>query len=183
MQRRRMEGEEQELVEVRAVRKAHTEQPGSLLSQDLRGARQGERGWEEQRRRRRQGGANKGSSTIKADGGVAAPVSVFISGTSPNCNEDGVKEKLLQCAAAVPVEQGLEGGVKLVILKVEHIPIKIPYGEERRSRCWKVTLAPEFAGHMAKGEAYPAAWGWRKWRMGPQVSQAIWGGETVDVGA
>ena len=147
-----MGGEEVELLEARAVRNAHTELPGSMLSQGLRdtrqeqGSRGGERGWEEQRRRRRQGGVSKGSSTVEADGGVAAPVSVFISGTSPNCSKDGVKEKLLQCAAAVPVEQGLEGGVKLVILKVEHIPIKIPYGEERRSRCWKVTVAPE-CGH------------------------------------
>ena len=60
---------------------------------------------------------------------------------------------------------------ELVVLKVEHIPIKIPQGEERRSKCWKVTVGPEFVEHMAKDEAYPAAWGWRKWSRGPRVLQ------------
>ena len=115
-----------------------------------------------------------------ADGGEAAPVSVFISGTSPRCSEEEVKEKLVQCAAALPLEQGQEGRVNLVVLKVEEIPIRIPNGKARRSRCWKVTVSPEFGAHMAKGEAYPAAWGWRKWMRGPQGSQ---GRGALDAGA
>ena len=68
----------------------------------------------------------------------------------------------------------------MVVLKVEEIPIRIPNGEARRSRCWKVTVPPEFGVHMAKGEAYPAAWCWRKWNRGPQGSQ---GRGALDAGA
>ena len=129
----------------------------------------------------------------EAEGGIAAPVSVFISGTSPNCTEDIVKEKLEQCATVMAVND--ESGSKLKVLKVEHIPIQIPNGEERRSRCWKVTVSPECAEHMAKDEAYPAAWGWRKWNRGPRsleqgsrtlelrTSQGHGGSQVLNVGA
>ena len=86
----------------------------------------------------------------------------------------------MECAAAIARDSGHENVKELVVLKVEHIPIKIPQGEERRSRCWKVTVGPEYSEHMAKDEAYPAAWGWRKWNRGPRASP---GTETIDVGA
>ena len=91
-----------------------------------------------------------------------------------------MKVKLLECAAAMSNEEGSGEVKELVILKVEHIPIKIPEGEERRSRCWKVSVEPEFAEHMAKAEAYPESWGWRKWNRGPRAAQGM---NTVDVGA
>ena len=144
-------------------REAHPAAAGSALSQDLQGFRNTDGEWQVPRRKK-QGVIRKGNSAVQAEGGVAAPVSVFISGTSPNCTEDIVKEKLVQCATAMSEESGS----KLVVLKVEHIPIKIPQGEERRSRCWKVTVSPECAEHMTKDEAYPAAWGWRKWNRGPR---------------
>ena len=73
---------------------------------------------------------------------------------------------------------------ELLCIQVEEILIKIPQGEERRSRCWKVTVEPQFAEHMMSPEAYPAAWGWRKWQRGPrQASQAQGRDEEVDVGA
>ena len=161
------------------MRHAHPAVQGSALSQDLQALRHEENGWQKPRKRR-QGGIRKGSSAVQADGGISAPVLIFISGTNPNCTEEKVKEKLVECAAAIAKDPGQENVKELVVLKVEHIPIKIPQGEERRSRCWKVTLGPEFADHMARDEAYPAAWGWRKWNRGPRASQ---GTETTDVGA
>ena len=76
-----------------------------------------------------------------------------------------MKEKLILCAAALGDQELV--GVALEILKVVHIPLKIPQGEVPRSRCWKVTVPPQFADHMVKSEAYPASWGWRKWNRGP----------------
>ena len=161
-----------EIENARYVREAHPAAAGSALSQDLQGFRNrdGEGGWQVQRQRK-QGSIRKGNSAVQAEGGIAAPVSVFISGTSPNCTEEIVKEKLRECAAAMSAGQDQENAKELVVLRVEHIPIKIPQGEERRSRCWKVTVSPECAGHMAKDESYPAAWGWRKWNKGPRASE------------
>ena len=119
----------------------------------------------EVKRRRKQRVIQKGSSTIEADGGVKAPFSVFLSVTSTNCTEETVKEKLILCASALGEQ--VQEGVALEILKVVHIPLNIPQGEVPRSRCWKVTVPCQFADHMVKNEAYPAAWGWRKWNWGP----------------
>ena len=161
-----------EIENARSVREAHPATAGSALSQDLQGFRNsdGEDGWQVPRKKK-QGSIRKGNSAVQAEGGIAAPVSVFISGTSPNCTEEIVKEKLLECATAMSSGQGQENAKELVVLRVEHIPIKIPQGEERRSRCWKVTVSPECSEHMAKDEAYPAAWGWRKWNRGPRASE------------
>ena len=158
-------------------REAHPAAAGSALSQDLQGFRYTENEWQ-MPRRKKQGNIRKGNSAVQAEGGIAAPVSVFISGTSPNCTDEIVKEKLMQCATAMSANQ--ESGSKLIVLKVEHIPIKIPQGEERRSRCWKVTVSPECAEHMAKDEAYPAAWGWRKWNRGPKSLEQ--GSRTLELG-
>ena len=157
-----------EIEQARFSREAHPAATGSALSQDLRGFRtnNGEYGEWQAPRKKKQVNIRKGNSTVQAEGGIAAPVSVFISRTSPNCTEDTVKEKLEQCATAMAADD--ESGSKLKGLKVEQILIKIPEGEERRSRCWKVTVSPECAEHMYKDEAYPAAWGWRKWNRGPR---------------
>ena len=188
-QRRQNLENEVQLAQVR--RQAHAQVQGSELSQDLRALKQF--GWQEPRRKR-QGGIRKGSSAVQAEGGIAAPVSVFISRTSPNCTEDTVKEKLEQCATAMAATDD-ESGSKLKVLKVEQIRIQIPDGEERRSRCWKVTVSPECAEHMSKDEAYPAAWGWRKWNRGPRSleqgsktlelrpSQGHGGSQVLNVGA
>ena len=133
-------------------------------------------------RRKRTGAVQKGSGAVEAEGGVKAPISVFVSGTAPSTTEDIVREKLLLCAAKVK-DDG-EGEVELLIQKVEHIAIKIPTGETPRSRCWKVTVAPEFADHMLKSSAYPASWGWRRWNRGPaQRSHSQQGARVVDGGA
>ena len=68
-----------------------------------------------------------------------------------------------------------EEGVQLEIASIEHIVIKIPQGEVPRSKCWKVTVPAKFREHMARGEAYPAVWRWRKWSRGPLQYKA--GGE------
>ena len=79
-----------------------------------------------------------------------------------------VKEnKQEQGAAAARAKQPESEMKELEKMKVEEIVLKILQGEERRSRCWKVTVLPEFAEHMMTTEAYPAAWGFRKWQRGP----------------
>ena len=156
------------------------EKPASALSQSLAAIRRdsGEvkergvsrnaeqtRGFTLVQRRRKQGAAQKGSSAVEAEGGLRAPFSIFLSGTSPNTTEKIVKDKLELCAAE-------EKEAVLDILKVEHIPLrKIPPGEPLRSRCWKVTVAADWAEHMMTSAAYPAAWGWRKWNRGPGPSR------------
>ena len=85
--------------------------------------------------------------------------------------------------AAKAVDEGNEQE-ELQVLKVEQILIKIPEGEERRSRCWKVTVAPQFSAQMMKPESYPSVWGWRKWHKSrPQSSQGSQGERTDNVGA
>ena len=118
------------------------------------------------KRRRR---FKQGSSKVEADGGEKPPFSVFLSGTHPSTTEEVVKEKLTQCASAVSVVEGEANQLK--ILKVEHIPLKIPQGEVPRSKCWKVQVEPSWAEHMMSSEAYPAAWGWRKWQPGGKRSE------------
>ena len=158
-------------------------QPMSALSQSLakeriestgrkrEGQGRQEPPFTEVRRRKKQGALQKGSSTIEAEGGMKPPVSVFLSGTSTDCTEEVVREKLILCAAAIGDQN--QAGVALEILKIEHIPLKIPQGEVQRCRCWKVTVPPQFAEHMEKSAAYPAVWGWRKWNRGPQVKQGV----------
>jgi hypothetical protein len=158
----------QEVERARSIRARHPEPPGSAMSQGLqRTSEEGGEGYElvQRRQLKRRSVLNKGSATVEAEGGEQAPYSVFLSGTSPTCTKDLVSEKLLLCAAAVGGEQ--EEGVKLEISSIEHITIKIPHGEAPRSKCWKVTVPPRFAEHMAKSEAYPAAWRWRRWSRGP----------------
>ena len=58
--------------------------------------------------------------------------------------------------------------VRLEVLSVVEVKLKIPPGETPRHRCWKVTVPPEYSAHMAKAEAYPSAWSWRKWNNGPR---------------
>ena len=83
-----------------------------------------------------------------------------------------MKEKLSACYAALSSDVDNEvPRAELEVLKVELIPLNIPEGETPRSKCWKVTVAPEFAAHMARGEAYPQAWSWRKWHPGPRTPQ------------
>ena len=128
----------------------------------------------------------KGASTVEAEAGKEAPFSVFISGTSPACNEEQVKAKLVECVSAAKADDEESGKEKqeLQVLKVEQILIKIPDGEERRSRCWKVTVAPQFSAQMMKPESYPSVWGWRKWHNSrPQTSQGSQGERTDNVGA
>ena len=127
----------------------------------------------------------KGASSIEAEAGDAAPFSVFISGTSPACDEEKVKTKLIECARASKAEEG-SGNEKpeLEVMKVEQILVKIPGGEERRSRCWKVTVAPQFAEQMMKPESYPSVWGWRKWHRGrPQSPPGLQRERIDNVGA
>ena len=127
----------------------------------------------------------KGASSIEAEAGNAAPFSVFISRTSPACDEETVKAKLIECARASKAGEG-SGTEKpeLEVMKVEQILVKIPEGEERRSRCWKVTVAPQFAEQMMKAESYPSVWGWRKWHRGrPQSPPGLQGERTDNVGA
>ena len=146
----------------------------SALSQSLAEARRSSEEVERQQeapftvvqRRRKAGVLQKGTSVVQAKGGVQAPFSVFVSGTSPDSTVEEVKEKLILCAASVGGEH--EQGIQLEILKVEHIPLKIPQGETPRSRCWKVSVSPQFAGHMGSSAAYPSSWGWRRWNRGPQ---------------
>ena len=159
--RPRVESSE-ELRNANAIRASHAAPPNSALSQSLAAFGNG---FVEVQRRRRGGAIKKGSSQVEAEGGEKPPVSVFISGTHTSTTEEVVKEKLAQCAAAVQV--GKDEVKELKILKVVHIPLKIPAGELPRSRCWKVQVEPEWAEHMASSEAYPAAWGWRKWQPGP----------------
>ena len=156
-------GSQDEVLHAVATRAAHTASEGSALSQDLAQ----ERNFQQVVRKRKGSGVKKGSSQVQADGAEAAPFSVFISGTSPACKVETVKEKLVQCAAAVNAKKSESERKELEILKVDEILLKIPQGEERRSRCWKVTVQPEFAEHMMTSEAYPAAWGFRKWQRGP----------------
>ena len=169
------QGRQQELEQARSIRDTHPDPLGSAMSRSLQSTgttREGSReGYEMvQRRRLKRSVLNKGSAAVEAEGGVQAPYSVFLSGTSPSCTSDQVREKLLLCAASVGGDQ--EEGVQLEITSIEHIAIKIPHGEAPRSKCWKVTLPPRFAEHMAKSEAYPAAWRWMRWSRGPLQSRA-----------
>jgi outer membrane murein-binding lipoprotein Lpp len=159
----------QELEQARLARVRYQEAPGSDLSQGLAQAREESEGRFQvvQFRRSKKSVLNKGSSQVVAEGGEQAPCSVFLSGTSPTCTADQVREKLLLCAAALGGDQ--QQGVALEISSIDHIPIKIPQGETPRSKCWKVTVHPRFAEHMAQSQAYPAAWGWRRWSRGPSV--------------
>ena len=158
-----------EVLQAQESRNAHPSPAGSLLSQDLASlaARTGDEGFVEvprrNERRRRGGPVKQGSSQVEADGGEKPPFSVFLSGTHTATTEEVVKEKLTQCASAVGKGEANE----LKILKVEHIPLKIPDGEVPRSKCWKVQVESSWADHMMSSEAYPAAWGWRKWHPGP----------------
>jgi phenylpyruvate tautomerase PptA (4-oxalocrotonate tautomerase family) len=169
----------QEVRQSVTARTAHPAPLGSALSQDLaqlaEAAGRSGHGREESytvvRRKKRAGVVQKGSSAVEAEGGVRAPFSVFLSGTSPATTEEIVKEKLLLCASQSG--GGENGGAeKLEILKVEHIPLKIPSGETPRSRCWKVTVAPQGAEYMQTSAAYPASWGWRRWNRGSQSLQS-----------
>ena len=155
-----------EVLQAQEIRQAHTSPPGSSLSQDLSSLAAGAAGGFVQVKRRKKGGApQKGSSKVEAEGGEKPPFSVFLSGTHPSTTAEVVKEKLAQCATAITVEG--EEPKELKILKVEHIPLKIPNGEVPRSRCWKVQVEPEWEAHMMSSAAYPAAWCWRKWHPGP----------------
>ena len=173
------------------ARNTHPAPSGSALSQDLaelaaRGSQQpqSDEFTEVQRRKRKGSSVLKGSSSIHAEGGVKPPFSVFVSRTSPSTTEEIVKDKLMQCQEAMTLEEGETRG-KLDILSVVPIKLKIPDGEEARSKCWKVTVAPECAPHMAKAEAYPTNWGWRKWNYGPRVATQAQAQErnTTDGGA
>ena len=160
-----------EVLQAAESRNAHPSPPGSVLSQDLASlaARGGSQDFVQVQRRRRGGQIQRGSAQVNAEGGEKAPFSVFLSGTHPSTTEEVVKEKLTECAAAV--SSGDEDAKEFKILKVEHIPLNIPSGEVPRSRCWKVQVEPAWAEHMMKSEAYPAAWGWRKWHTGPRRGQ------------
>ena len=181
----------QEVERARSIRARHPEPPGSVMSQGLQRTRQeGGEGYElvQRRQLKRRSVLNKGSATVEAEGGEQAPYSVFLSGTSPTCTKEQVSEKLLLCAAAVGGEQ--EVGIMLEISSIEHIAIKIPHGETPRSKCWKVTVPPRFAEHMATSGAYPAAWRWRRWSRGPLLQSRTGAGElqgqgdgVMDVGA
>ena len=181
-QRRRRLVHEQ-LQQSKVVRALHPALPGSDLSQDLQRIAQEHmvgqnEGFQEVRRRKKL--TNRGCSTVEAEGGAKPPCSVFISGTSTNTNEETVKEKLVQCARAI---READEEKELVIVGVEHIKLNIPVGETPRSKCWKVTVSPEWADHMLKGEAYPAAWGWRKWNQGPRRAQDQQGSQPLNGGA
>jgi hypothetical protein len=159
------------LQEAQQARANHPAAAGSALSQDLRALREGDQagdGYRQQGRRRKV--IRKGASQVQAEGGEAAPVAVFLSGCNPKHSDADVMNKLRECAAAMPEGQELMDGLDFI--RVDHIPLKIPPGETPRSKCWKVTVAPQFAAHMEKPAAYPAAWGWRKWRRGPPVLAA-----------
>ena len=162
---------ERELYNARGIRSSHPAPLNSALSQSLSSfAAEAQEGFVEVRQKRRRGGTAKGSSNVEADGGEKLPYSIFLSGTSTSTDEAIVKEKLSACYAAL--SSGVENEVprtEFKVLKVELIPLNIPEGETPRSKCWKVTVAPEFAAHMARGEAYPQAWSWRKWHPGPRT--------------
>ena len=113
----RLEGESPELLNAWTVRRNHPAATGSDLSQDLAWEKQG---FQTVARRRRGGGITKGASSVVAEAGKAAPFSVFISGTSPNCSEEQVKAKLMECASAAKAENEESGGEKeeLQVLKV-----------------------------------------------------------------
>ena len=163
---------EQEVKRGLAARAAHPHAKGSVLSQDLAAfASSNGNGFTEVLRRKNRGGGRKmGSSTVHAEGGIKPPYAVFLSGTSPATTVEIVKEKLGLCADAARGEgQGDDAG-KLTILNVVEVKLNIPEGETPRHRCWKVTVPPECAAHMAKAEAYPSAWSWRKWNNGPRKS-------------
>ena len=161
--RPRVESSE-ELRNANAIRASHAAPSNSALSQSLAAIG----GFVEVKRRKR-GFISRGASTVEADGGEKPPYSVFLSGTSTSTTDAIVKEKLCACYAALSSEDDVVPRAELKVLKVENIPLKIPQGETPRSRCWKVTVAPEFEEHMARGEAYPQAWGWRKWNPGPRT--------------
>jgi hypothetical protein len=164
----------EEVWKAREQRLTHPAPPGSAMSQDLSHVRKGgfrsgeqEQGFIMVQRRRKTVAVQKGSSSVEAEGGQKAPLSVFLSGTSPATTEGDVKEKLKLCAALAKEE-----GTELDILKVEHIPLRnIPSGEPLRSRCWKVTVSADWAEHMLTSAAYPGAWGWRRWNRGPGSSR------------
>ena len=89
--------------------------------------------------RRRKSTAQRGSSSVEAEGGEKPPFSVLISGTSTSTTEEIVKEKLLQCARAMN-EAEVENVKELMIVGVEHIKLKIPEGEAPRSKkCWRIS--------------------------------------------
>ncbi len=68
----------------------------------------------------------------------------------------------------------MDGKPELEVMKVEQILVKIPEGEERRSRCWKVTVAPQFAEQMLKPESYPSVWGWIDLNDGKILTTMEW---------
>ena len=172
----RLTNSQREVQEALELRADFPQPAGSDLSQDL--ARH-EQFQQVVRKKRGGSGVKKGSSTVEADGGEPAPLSVFVSRTSPLCTAESVKEKLKECAAAAKPENAESEGDELEILNVEEILLKIPPGEARRSRAWKVTVSPKSAGHMMSPMAYPAAWGWRKWQRGPKDFQSSQGRQAV----
>ena len=166
-----------------AARAAHPHPRGSVLSQDLAAIANGNE-YTQVVRRKNRGGRKMGASTVQAEGGIKPPYAVFLSGTSPATTGEIVKEKLELCADAAKGEGGEDDVGKLNILSVVEVKLKIPPGETPRHRCWKVTVPPENAAYMAKAEAYPSAWSWRKWNNGPRTGLGDrQGDEGLNVGA
>ena len=97
--RQESQGLHQELEQARSIRAIHPEPPGSAMSQSLQSTRTTrEEGYEMvQRRRLKRSVLNKGSAKVDAEGGVLAPYSVFVSGTSPSCTTDQVREVAAVC--------------------------------------------------------------------------------------
>ena len=110
----------------------------------------------------------QGSSEVTAGGSIPVPFSVFIRNTDPSYSEGDVQKYLEECANALPAEEKLPK--KLEILQVRNIPIKRTDGAPLRSKCWKVSVPPEFREHMLNPKAYPSSWFARQWfRNGNQL--------------
>ena len=113
------------------------------------------------RKQRRQAKLLKGASEVEAGGGLPSPFSVFIRNTDPSYGEGDIQKYLEECAAAMPEEDKLKDGLK--IIKVDNIPIKRRDGAPPRSKCWKVTVESHCKEHMLKARAYPSSWSARQW--------------------
>ena len=112
-------------------------------------------------RQRRQAKQVQGASVVEAGGSLPSPYSVFIRNTDPNYGEEDIQKYLEECAAAMPEEEKLKDGLK--VLKVQNIPIKRRDGAPPRSKCWKVTVDSMCKEHMLKARAYPSSWSARQW--------------------
>ena len=104
--------------------------------------------------------ASFGSAVIDIEGVEAAPVDFFVGNTTPNIDEDKVKEIILKCAALK-----LEGKPENIELKLEDVNVKCLNNTKDepnpRTKCWRITVPHIWREVMKRDEFFPRGWSHR----------------------